>query len=144
MPKLPIAKIGAALSVATLALTPSVSVAADGLLRNSLKPVIAKLLILPGNNIPTGKTDLDSLTREVNFSGTLEGSSSHSSGQSNRKSIFSDDLVRIALGTSNKRKALKIQRKVKTSKTQSSKVAKYTSRKRKLKKYAPLMLGVYR
>ncbi len=139
-------KIGTALSIAILALSPSASVAEDGLLRNGLQPAIAKLLVLPGNINPTGMTDPDSLTSEVNFSTTYEGSSSHSgaSSQSGRTDIFEYGMLRLALEGSIKRKPLKIKRKVKASKKTPPKIAKYSSRKRNLKKYAPLMLGVYR
>ena len=108
------------------------------------KPVIAKLLILPGNNIPTGLSDVDSLARDVNLSGAFEGSSSHNA-DINQVDIIDDAILgKTAFGGSKPRKQSIAKRKSTKIKKQRVKVARTSITQRTIKRRASLIMGVYR
>ncbi len=136
------------LSTAALIMAASTAMAGEKLALNGDALVVAKLLILPGDNSPTGYTDLDSPARDVSLSGTFtEGSSSHNGpiDQISRTDIIDDaDLGVANISVTKAHKSVIVKRKNSRSKKSRSKIVKLSIPRQTVKRRAPLMLGVYR
>jgi hypothetical protein len=136
------------LSTAALVMAASTAMAGEKLLHEVVSPVVAKLLILPGGNSPTGYSDLDSPARDVSLGGAFtEGSSTYNgqNDQNNRTDIIDDaELGKTSLSVTKAHKPVIVKRKTSSAKKRRTKVVRLSISRKTVKRRAPLMLGVYR
>lgn len=136
------------LSAAAIALSVTTAMAGDKSPLGNGKTVVAKLLILPGGDSPTGYSDLDSPARDISLGDAFnEGSSSHNgqNDQNNRTDILDDtELGKSALNVTKAHKPVTVKRKTSRTKRKRVKVVKLSVTRKAIKRRAPLMLGVYR
>ena len=126
----------------------STAMAGEKLRLDGAFPVVAKLLILPGGNSPTGYSDLDSPARDVSLGGAFtEGSSSHNgqNDQNSRTDIIDDaEFGKTSLALPRLISPVIVKRKTSNAKKSRTKVVKLSIARKTVKRRAPLMLGVYR
>ena len=136
------------LSSAVLVMTVSPAMAGEKSPLKGTSTVIAKLLILPGDNSPTGLSDIDSPARDVSLGGAFtEGSSSHNgqNDQNNATDILDDtELGKSTLNIAKAHKPVKVKRNASSAKKNRVKVVRLSIPRQTVKRRAPLMLGVYR
>jgi len=136
------------LSTAALVVATSTAMAGEKSPLNGDSPVVAKLLILPGGNSPTGYSDLDSPARDISLGDAFtEGSSSHNeqNDQNSKTDIIDDaELGRTVLGVTKAHKPVIVKRKTSRAKKSRTKVVRLSIQRRTVKRRASLMHGVYR
>ena len=136
------------LSAAAIALSVTTAMAGEKSPHDDGKTVVAKLLILPGGNSPTGYSDLDSPARDISLGDAFtEGSSSHNeqNDQNNRTDILDDtEAGKSALSVTKAHKPVIVKRKAPSTKRKRVNVVKLSITRNAVKRRAPLMLGVYR
>ncbi len=136
------------LSTAAIVIAASTASAGEKLPVDGDSPVVAKLLILPGSNVPAGYSDLDSPARDVSLGGAFtEGSSSHNGqdDQNSRTDIIDDaELGKTILSVTKAHKPVTAKRKTSRTKKRRPKVVRLSVSRKTVKRRASIMLGVYR